>query len=267
MAKRVAIISQSASPLGRACAKKFCEAGYRLVLSDPDDDAGRAAAEALFERSEDLRFVTGDGANRLHVHNIVAEALEAFGRVDVAVSAPAPRKIQDNEETKFHELADDEFQTRGLDPLLRAILINQAAIKQFLKQSEDVAPGDEAGSIVNIAFSEAPSITRPADSIAGGGVFALTKTLANAYAQSAIRVNAVRAAGVLGGQYTNREKDVLRTAAPSGRFVDVDAVAEIVGFLASPEAAGVNGQVMTVDGAGLFSVRALAKKLPKKSPS
>lgn len=83
MSPRSVIVTGAAAGVGAACARRFAAAGDRLVLADRDEKNGRALAEEIIEKGGAAAFVLADVSNRLHVHNIVAEALEAYGRIDV----------------------------------------------------------------------------------------------------------------------------------------------------------------------------------------
>ena len=78
MTGRSVVITGAASPVGAACARRFAEAGDRLVLADADEAAGKAVEEALADTGACVAFVHADTSRRLDVHNVIAEALDGL---------------------------------------------------------------------------------------------------------------------------------------------------------------------------------------------
>ena len=83
--ERVAIVTGAARGIGLACARRFAADGAKVVLADRDDKAGREAAKELGDEKTAL-YVHCDVSSRLEVHNLIAETLSAFGRIDVLVN-------------------------------------------------------------------------------------------------------------------------------------------------------------------------------------
>ena len=83
---RVAIVTGGAKGIGLACARRFCEDGYKVVIADTDDDAMLDAEDTLSMHLDDVRFVNCDVSDALSVHNLVAQALDHFGQIDVLIN-------------------------------------------------------------------------------------------------------------------------------------------------------------------------------------
>ena len=83
MEGRSVIVTGAAAGVGAACVKRFAQAGDRIVIADQNEDKGKAFTGEMAETGADVTFVHADVSNRLHVHNIIAEALDAYGRIDV----------------------------------------------------------------------------------------------------------------------------------------------------------------------------------------
>lgn len=260
MPNRSVIIAGAASAIGSACARRFVAGGDRVVIADADEEALRDLADALGTDGE-AAFVAANVTNRLHVHNVVAEALEAYGGVDVLVNATIDVASGD-----FLELSEENFDQMLQANLRGAFLINQAACRQFVKQLEASTETESDSCIVNILSVEA--VTAAADRVAfavsQGGLHQLTKAVALAMSPYGVRVNAV-GIGAIKSDYM-KEFDIksARNTVPLNRVGDPEDVAEAVYFLASPAASYITGQTIFVDGGRLVR-SAAADYVEKKS--
>lgn len=89
-------------------------------------------------------------------------------------------------------------------------------------------------------------------SAAKGGVIAATKALAQEVGKRNITVNAVAPGFIKTDMTADIDEKQMKALIPVNRFGEPDEVAHAVGFLASPEAAYITGEVLSVNG-GLYS--------------
>jgi len=255
---RTVIITGAGHGIGRACARRFARAGDRVALVDVNDDDGRSAEEEIKGNGGEALFIHADVSQRLHIHNIVARTLDAFGRIDVLVNNAAVRGRSD-----FLDVTEEEFDQVIATNLKGAFFMAQAAAKQIVAQldAEDQARagrGQRGYAIINI--SSVLAVTAMPDqtpySISKGGLNQMTKALAVALSPYGVRVNAVGPGsintdadrGYLQDE-TARKQVLSRT--PLGRVGDTEEVVSAVYFLASPEAGYITGQCVYVDGGRL----------------
>ncbi len=241
------IIVGAASSIGAACARRFVAAGERVVLADEDEESLRDLAEELNKTGEAV-FVSANTSNRLHVHNIIAEALETYGRVDALVNTTI---VVDGGD--YLELSEDDFDRLLAANLRSAFLINQAACRQFVRQLETTTETLSEGSIVNIMSVEAVTATadRVAFAVSQGGVHQLTKATALAMSPYGVRVNAVGIGAIKADYMREFDFKSARDTVPLKRIGDPEEVAEAVYFLVSPAASYITGQTIFVDGGRL----------------
>lgn len=260
MAGRSIIIAGAATAIGAACARRFISAGERLVLADQDENTLRELTEELQDKGEAV-FVAANPSNRLHVHNIIAEALETYGRVDALLNMTIDVDAGD-----FLELSEDRFEQMLQSNLRGAFLLNQAACRQFVKQIEQSAEDQSASSIVNLLSVEA--VTASADRVAfaasQGGLHQLTKAAALAMSSYGVRVNAVGIGAIKSEYMKEFDQKSARNTVPLNRIGDPEDVAEAAYFLASDAASYITGHTLFVDGGRL--VRSGAASYVEKKP-
>jgi NAD(P)-dependent dehydrogenase (short-subunit alcohol dehydrogenase family) len=239
------VVTGAAHGVGAACARRFAEAGDRLVLADADEKEGRNLAEEIRRKGGEASFVLGDVSNRLHVHNIVAHALETYGRIDALA-----HMAYEDFSAPFLETSEDEFDRAVVSRLRSAFLLNQAAAKHFIRQAEGGAADSISGVIVNLMSTEA--VIAAPDHVAfaatQGGLLQLTKAVALALSPYGVRVNAVGIGGIKSEDASSADMKRLKELAPLKRLGDPEEVAETVFFLASPAASYITGQCVYVDG-------------------
>ncbi len=249
MVGRSVIVTGAAGGVGAACARRFVAAGDRLVLADVKEEAGQAFAKELSEAGAEVAFVHADVTNRLHVHNVVAEALDAYDRIDVLAHT-----VMVKYSAPFLETSEEDFERIVGANIRGAFLINQAVSKHFVKQASSDTPAQSPpGVIVNTGSVEA--VMAAADHVAfaasQGGLQQLTKAIAMALSPYGVRANLVGVGAIKGEMDKNAEQKKLRDSTPLKRIGDPEEVAEVVFFLASEAASYVTGQCLYVDGGRL----------------
>ncbi len=262
---RVVIVTGAGRGIGLACARHFARHNARVIVADVDEETGRSACEDITANGGEALFVRADVGERLHIHNMVAATLEAYGRIDVLINNAAIRANQD-----FFSITDDDWDQVMRVNLRGPFLTSQAVAKQMITQIEgdETAPSEGGGySIVNISSVDA--IMTRADQIpfavSKGGLNQLTKVLALSLAPHGIRVNAIGPGSIMtegfrgeSGEAERRKTVAART--PLGRIGSPDEVAGIAYFLASDEAGYITGQCIYADGGRLIQDYSANKK-------
>jgi NAD(P)-dependent dehydrogenase (short-subunit alcohol dehydrogenase family) len=235
---RAVLVTGGAQGIGEACARRFASEGAKLVIADVADASGRALARELGGL-----YMHCDVGDKADVDAIVAQALDAHGRIDVLVNNAGIFKAAD-----FLDVTEDDF-----DEVLRVNLKGAFLMGQAVARTMAQAGG---GSIVNMSSVNGvlaiPNIA--SYNVSKGGINQLTRVMALALADHGIRVNAVApgtiatelaAKAVLTSEVA-RQKILSRT--PMRRLGEPDEIADVVAWLASDAASYVTGEIVTVDG-------------------
>ena len=106
------------------------------------------------------------------------------------------------------------------------------------------------GRIINIAsYSGVNGLSGHTNySAAKGGLIAATKALAKEVARKKVTVNAIAPGFIHTDMVEGLDEDALKKTIPAARFGEPEEVAALVGFLSSPEASYITGELISVNG-------------------
>lgn len=234
LAGKVTVVTGAASGIGLATARRFAEAGANVVLSDINDGSAFAA-------EMDAEFVAVDVSEEDSVAALVASVVEAHGRLDVMVNNAGVL------------LTSKGIDADSTEDVRRMMEVNLFGVLFGMRHaSRAMEPG---GSIVNTA-SMAGMVGFPGLSTYGAskwGVVGLTRYGAIEFGPLGIRVNCVCPTGVE-SPMTGEAPDHWAVRSQrlahqhTDRLASVDDVAAVIHFLASDDAAMVNGHALSMDG-------------------
>ena len=243
---KVALITGAGSGMGRLAAQVFSREGARVVLADVSQDAGEAAASDVERSGGKAVFVAADVSRERDVQTAVRRGVEAFGRLDVVYNNAGIFPADDGSVVDVAEEVWDRVMAVNLKGIY---LCCKHAIPELLRGG--------GGSVINVAsFVALVGCTVPQDAYTAskGGVIALTKSLAVQFGPKHVRTNAIAPGPIetpllMSWLLTNpAEKKKRLDRIPAGRFGRPDDIVNMALYLASDEAAWVNGAVMVVDG-------------------
>ena len=241
---KVLAVTGGAQGIGRAVALRFASAGYAVSIADPDEKAGREAAERVGQAGARSLFVRTDVAERDQVDAWMARTQDALGCPDALVNnAGIGRRAP------FLELTAEDFDRVIAVNLRGSFLCSQAVARSM-------AALRKGGAIVNIASTRA-FMSEPgteAYTASKGGIVALTHAMAISLGPLGIRVNSVCPGWIETSdwQYGPRaatpvhsERDRLQH--PVGRVGRPEDIADACYYLVE-QAGFMTGQNLTIDG-------------------
>lgn len=100
---RAALVTGSASGLGKACAKKFAENGISVVIADVNYEGAKAVAEEIKEEGGNAIAVMMDVTSEQSVEDGVKACVDAFGGIDILVSNAGIQIVHPFEDFPFEE--------------------------------------------------------------------------------------------------------------------------------------------------------------------
>jgi NAD(P)-dependent dehydrogenase (short-subunit alcohol dehydrogenase family) len=238
---KAALVTGAQQGIGRAIAVALARDGADVAINFLDDEAAaaRVAAEVR-DLGRRAVLARGDVARAADVEALVAATVISLGPPDIIV----------NNAGVFPRVAFLEMQERDWDHVLDVNLKGSFLAAQAGARAL-VAAG-RPGAIVNISSSAVRGDARGVHySASKAGVIGLTRAMALALAPHGIRVNAIAPGttdtaqprcGNTEAQLAARMRDT-----PLGRMAQPEEIARVVVFLASEEAAWINGEVIHVN--------------------
>jgi 3-oxoacyl-[acyl-carrier protein] reductase len=232
-AGKTVVVTGGSTGIGNACARGFLAAGARVIVTGT-----RAAAADYAGTDGDL---TGLEYHRLDQGD--RDAVAAFDpgvtRLDALVVAGAKVAYR-----------RQEFE---IDTFADVLATNLTGPMQLATKFRSVLAGQGSITVIGSVASFRGTIGQPAYSASKGGLLTLTRTLAQAFARDAIRVNLVAPGLVRSKMTAVTWEDADRLAAtvrqvPLGRIGEPVDIAGAVLFLSSPLAAYITGTSLTIDG-------------------
>ena len=224
------VITGAAGALGRAVAQHFLEQGARLALVDHRGDHLSEVFPGL-DNSQHL-LLAGDVTSAAEMSELAGQALKAFGRIDALVHIAGGFEMGE----ATHALSRASWDRMMNLNAWSFVAVTQAVLPSMIEHG--------AGRIVAVtAKVAARGLPAMAAYIASKSALQrLVEAMAAEAAPHGVAVNSV-APSVLD---TPANRQAMPDANPAG-WVSTAVAAQTIGFLASPAAAALHGQHLTLD--------------------
>ncbi|RJG20975.1 SDR family NAD(P)-dependent oxidoreductase [Massilia cavernae] len=250
---RSAVVTGSAGGIGLAIAERLASEGAHIVVTDVNGAGLETVAANLKDKGAAAvtTFVT-DLSTEEGAKALLAHTLAAHGKVDILVNNAGGGVI-----LPFLEHTPDTLRKTIDRNLWTTLWCCRVFLPAMIER--------KFGRIVNISADSVHTGTysHAGYNAAKGGVNGLTTGLAFEFGKQGITVNAVSPGGVMtpdlrklidGDAATaakvklNVDPRVVMETIPTRRFAEMHEVAALAAFLASDDAAAINGQVYSING-------------------
>ena len=237
---KVAIVTGAGRGIGEGCALALAEMGARVVCAARTPEQIEAVAEKASAFGARALAVPCDVSDRAQLEAVVSKAISEFGRIDVLVNnagGSPPKEALKTSEAMFDQAFHFNVTT--------AFLMSRFAVPHMLENG--------GGAIVNIS-SAAGRLVQPgfaAYGTAKAALSALTRLLGNEFAPK-VRVNAIAVGSVLTSALApfldEETRGAMEKLTPMKRLGEVEDIALMALYLASPASSWVTGKIFEVDG-------------------
>jgi NAD(P)-dependent dehydrogenase (short-subunit alcohol dehydrogenase family) len=238
LAGRVAIVTGAGSGIGEACARLLAERGAQTLIADLHAEPAQQVAKAI---GDGAVAHTVDVSDPAACERMVQAAVEAFGRLDIAVN---------NAGIGGPQAPTGQYPLDGWQAVLA---VNLSGVFYSMRAEIPAMLAAGGGSIVNIAsilgsvgFAQSVAYVS-----AKHGVVGMTRTAALEYARQGIRINSVGPGFIQTPLLDAAAPEIIAGVAglhPTGRLGRAEEVAELVAFLASERASNTTGSYYVTDG-------------------
>jgi NAD(P)-dependent dehydrogenase (short-subunit alcohol dehydrogenase family) len=245
MSNQLVVVTGGSRGIGRAVVERFAAAGHRVVAVGRDADALRATEAACRAASGDVSSVVCDITDE----DAVSALFAGLGAVDVLVnnagtstSAPLGR----------HTLADwqDLFAVNATGAFLctRAVIDGMRERNHgrviFVASTAGLTGYRYTAGYTASKHAAVGLMRAVAAEVAGTSVTA--NAVCPAFVRTEMTVRSIERIVASTGRTRRQAEEALAKSSPLGRLLEPEEVAAAVLYLASEEAAGMNGQTLTL---------------------
>jgi NAD(P)-dependent dehydrogenase (short-subunit alcohol dehydrogenase family) len=246
---QVAVVTGGTGGIGLACARALLQAGaHGVVLNGRSAERSRHAQSGLRAAFPDAEVVVvlGDAARPEVAEAVMRQAMEAFGRIDLLVNSTGGNDLP----RLLHRTPLEDI-PGILERCLFAQILCSRAVLPVMREAG-------GGAIINIA-SDAAKLPTPGESVIGAamaGIVMFTRGLAVEGKRDGIRANVITPSITRGTEHYERimadpfAGKLFSKAEQMAELgvVDKEDLAGLAVFLASPAAAKITGQAISVTG-------------------
>jgi NAD(P)-dependent dehydrogenase (short-subunit alcohol dehydrogenase family) len=233
---QVAIVTGSSRGIGQGIAARLAREGMKIVVTGLDAAEVSATTDALKAQGVETLGLTADLGEMAEIDLLLEQTLAAFGTIDVLV----------NNAADLRRMAFDTVSEELIDYQLR---VNVKAPMILCQRVGAIMRAKKSGCIINITTPGAVRTHLPGlpYDVTKGAIDPLTRALAVEWIRDGVRVNAI-APGWTPSRAPEAWSPDVAARTPINRPMGVLEMGAAAAFLASPDASGIVGQVLYVDG-------------------
>lgn len=236
---RVALITGSASGMGKQTALRFAEHGAAVVINDIDAAKVGATVDEFTRLGHRVLGTVADISNKAAVDGMVQQVVSTFGRIDILVNNAGMERAG-----ALRKLSEADWDIT-VDVNLKGTFLCTQAVHGHMVENKH-------GRIVNIASRAwLGGAGQTPYSSAKAGVVGMTRALSIELGRAGITVNCV-APGLIHtpmwDELPEKDQQFLLSRQPTGKLGEPDDIANTLLFLADDDTGFVTGQVLYVCG-------------------
>jgi len=238
--KKVAIITGGADGIGKSTVERFAQEGASVAIWDLNSEKGNALSESLVKQGFDVIFQQVNTADFESVTKAAENLFKAKGRIDILINNAGITR-----DSSLKKMTPESWQ-QVLDVNLTGVFYCTKVVADYMTEAN-------FGRIINTSsvvalygnFGQTNYVATKS------ALIGMTKTLARELGRKGVTVNAVAPGFIATDMVAKMPENVLqgmRDKTPLGRLGKPEEIAAAYLFLASDEAAFINGTVLSVDG-------------------
>ncbi|MGD0733422.1 MAG: glucose 1-dehydrogenase [Terracidiphilus sp.] len=248
LAGKVAVVTGGARGIGKGIANRFAQEGATVLIADKDIDRAEETVREIGGFGGKAEAYCADVSRQEDAGQIIARSVDSFDGIDILVNNAGI--------IEFGSILDctpEDWNKMIAVDLTGAFYCTQAAARQMIRQGR-------GGRLVHIGSTASlfPAPLQAAYSVAKAGLLMLSRVAALEFIQHGITSNLLCPHGAV----TDMNRDLLKDPSvmakledhiPAGRLASVEEIASAAAFLASDEAAYINGTELVHDGGSSIS--------------
>lgn len=242
---KIVLITGAASGIGRASVERIAREGGTILCADVQADAVQESAKRAVECGGNADSLICDVSDPEQVGQTVQACIDRFGRIDVLCNIAGILRFEHT-----HEMPVEDWNRILAVNLTGTFLMCQAALPHLVASQGCIVNMSSTSALAGLPYAAAYGASK-------AGVLSLTQAIAIEYGKQGVRANAI----CPGSIKTPMTKDpsfpegidmkIIMRASALDKFRGPETVASLVAFLASDDAAHINGERVRVDGASL----------------
>lgn len=239
-----AIITGASQGIGACIAKRLAKDGFNIAVnhypSENDEAKAKQVAQECRELGVEAECFSADVSKLADCEKMAADVKARFGTIDVLVNNAGITK-----DGLLVRMSEENYDA--------VIAVNQKSIFNMMKTICTIMMKQRSGRVINMS-SVAGIYGNPGQfnySASKAAIIGMTKSAAKEFGSRNITCNAV-APGFIKTPMTDvlkdEQKKAMLAAVALRRYGEVEEIAGVVSFLASPDASYVTGQVIEISG-------------------
>jgi NAD(P)-dependent dehydrogenase (short-subunit alcohol dehydrogenase family) len=246
-----ALVTGASRGIGASVARSLARAGADLALTARTVKGLESTGEAVAAQGRKAHLIPGDFAAPAAAEQVVDQAAEALGGLDIVVHCAGVLPVSGDGSAKVAPIDQTTAEEWGRVTSINldaTVSLCRAARPHLLDSTRaSLVLMSSVAGLVAVPGMEAYGVTKAAQ-------ISLTRSLAVGWARDGVRVNAVspgwvRTEMIEFATSSPALSDWLMAHVPSGEWISPDDVANGVLYLASPASARVTGHTLVIDGA------------------